>query len=63
MSVNVKVSLLLRKFTNGQEVVEVPAGSPIECLHSLEERSPGIGSWIWDKNGGLRSQVMVTNSL
>jgi len=57
MSVKVRVSPLLRKFTNGQEIVEVTGYSPIECLHNLEAEFPGMRRWLYDKRGKLRPQV------
>ena len=36
MSVKVRVSSLLRKFTDGREVVEVTGHSAAKCLHNLE---------------------------
>jgi len=57
MSVKVRVSSLLRKFTNGQELVEVPGNSPLECLHNLESQFPKIRKWLYDKQGELRPQV------
>lgn len=57
MSVNVRISSLLRQFTNGQEFVEVPTNSPLECLHSLVRQFPKIKKWLYDKQGELRPQV------
>jgi molybdopterin converting factor small subunit len=57
MSVNVKISLILQKFTDGQEMVEVPTDSPLECLHSVEKKFPKIRKWLYDKQGELRPQV------
>lgn len=57
MSVKVRVSSLLRKFTNGQEVVEVAGHSATECLHNLEVQFPGIRQWLYDKQGNLLPQV------
>lgn len=57
MSVKVRVSSLLRKFTNWQELVEVTGYSPVECLHNLEAQFPSIRRWLHDKQGQLRPQV------
>jgi molybdopterin converting factor small subunit len=57
MSVNVKISPLLRKFTNGQEIIEVPTNSPLECLHSVERQFPKIKKWLYNKHDELRLQV------
>jgi molybdopterin synthase sulfur carrier subunit len=57
MSVKVRVSSLLRKFTDGQEVVEVTGHSATECLHNLEVQFPRIRQWLYDKQGNLLPQV------
>lgn len=57
MSVTVKVPSLLRKYTNGQELLKVPGYSPIECLHNLVVQFPSIRKWLYDKQGELRPQV------
>jgi len=57
MSVKVKVSSLLRKSTNGQELVEVTGNTPLECLHSLQSKFPKMKKWLYDKKGELRPQV------
>jgi molybdopterin converting factor small subunit len=57
MGVTIKVSSLFRRFTNGQEFVEVTGNSPMECLHELEARFPKIKRWLYDKQGNLRPQV------
>jgi molybdopterin converting factor small subunit len=59
MTVKVKLSLLLRKFSNGEEVVEVSVGTPLACLRELEGRCPGIEEWLYDKQGELKSQVWL----
>jgi molybdopterin synthase sulfur carrier subunit len=57
MSVTVKVPSLLRKYTNGQELLEVPGYSPMECLNNLVVQFPGLSRWLYDKQGELRPQV------
>jgi molybdopterin synthase sulfur carrier subunit len=57
MSVKIRVSSLLRKFTNGQEVVEVTGHSAAECLHNLELQFPDIRQWLYDKQGNLLPQL------
>ena len=54
-----KLSLLLRKFTDGQEVVEVSGNTALGCVRSLEAQHPGIGEWLYDKKGELRSQTWL----
>jgi len=57
MSVKIRVSSLLRKFTNWQEVVEVAGHNALECLHNLEVQCPDIRQWLYDKQGKLLPQV------
>jgi molybdopterin converting factor small subunit len=56
MSVKIKVSSILRKYTNRQECVEVKGGTPLECLHDLEAQFPAIKRMLYDKQGALRPQ-------
>ena len=57
MGVTIKVSPLFRRFTNGQEFVEVTGNSTMDCLQELESRFPKIKRWLYDKHGNLRPQV------
>lgn len=57
MGVTIKISSLFRRFTNGQEFVDVTGNSPVECIHELETRFPKIKRWLYDKQGNLRPQV------
>jgi molybdopterin converting factor small subunit len=57
MSVKVRISSLLRKYANGQELLEVTGYSPVECLHNLVVQFPNIRRWVYDKQGELRPQV------
>ncbi|MBA7713772.1 hypothetical protein ES703_122782 [subsurface metagenome] len=57
ISVKVKIPLILRQFTNGQEVVEVPASNALECLHNLTAQFPSLRRWLYNKQGELRPQV------
>ena len=57
MSIKVKVSLILRQFTNGQELVEVTGQNPIECLHDFVAQFPDAGRWLFDEQGEVRPQV------
>ena len=58
MSVTVKVSPLLRRYTNGKESVKVKVNSPIECLHALEAKYPDLKRLLYDKQGKLVPMVM-----
>jgi len=57
MSVKVRISSLLCKYANGQELLEVTGYSPVECLHNLVVQFPDIRRWVYDKQGELRPQV------
>lgn len=56
--VTVKVSPLLRRYTNDKESVKVKGNSPIECLHALEAKYPDLKRLLYDKNGALLPRVM-----
>ena len=53
MSVRVRLSSLLYKFANCQEVVEVGESSLVECLRSVEAQCPGVRQWLYNKEGEL----------
>lgn len=55
MSVKVKLHPYLRKFAQGQSVVEVSGHIVAECLDDLEAKSPGIKQQLLDEQGKLRS--------
>jgi sulfur-carrier protein len=57
MAVKVKISFHLRRFTDGQEFVEVTGNTPLECIHDVESQFPGIKQYIYDKHGDLRPQL------
>ena len=56
--VTVKVSPLLRRYTNDKESVKVKGNSPMECLHALEAKYPDLKRLLYDKNGTLLARVM-----
>jgi len=56
--VTVKVSPLLRRYTNDKESVKVKGNSPMECLHDLEAKYPDLKRLLYDKNGALLPRVM-----
>jgi molybdopterin converting factor small subunit len=58
MSITVKISPLLRKYTNGKESVKVKGHSPMECLHALEAKYPDLKRLLYDKQGKLVPMVM-----
>ena len=59
MSVKVKITTLLLKYTDGQEIVEVDGTTPLECLDEIKSRFPGMRKWLYDKNGELRPQIWL----
>ena len=58
MSVTVKVSPLLRRYTSGKESVKVKGNSPMECLHALEAKYPDLKRLLYDKQSKLVPMVM-----
>jgi molybdopterin converting factor small subunit len=56
MTVRVKVSSLLHKYTNGQEYMEVEGDTSLECIHVLEKQFPALKRLLYDKQGKLRPQ-------
>lgn len=57
MKVKVKLSHLLRQFSELQqepEVFELNGGSnPLECVRIMVERYPSMRKWVYDKEGKL----------
>jgi molybdopterin converting factor small subunit len=56
MKVRVKLSGLLRQFSELQqepEVFEVTGSDPLECLRVMVERYPAMRKWVYDKDGKL----------
>jgi len=56
MKVKVKLSNLLRQFSQLQsepEVFEVSGSNPLECLRVMVERHPSMRQWVYDKDGKL----------
>lgn len=59
MGVRIMHSSLLRKSIGEQEFVEVPEGSPLECLQKLAGQFPEMRFWLYDKNGEVRPQLWL----
>ena len=57
MTVKVKLSNLLRQATDWQEIVEVTARTPEECLHIVVTQFPDVRKWIYDKNGKMWDRI------
>ncbi len=56
--VTVKISPLLRRYTNDKESVKVKGNNPMECLHALEAKYPDLKRLLYDKEGVLLPRVM-----
>jgi molybdopterin converting factor small subunit len=57
MPVTVRLSSLLRQATDWQEVVEVDAQTPEECLQAVVTKFPDVTKWIYDQNGKMWDRV------
>jgi len=57
MGVNVRIPPMMRKCTNGQELVEVAGSTASEVLGKLTAEFPKIRRWLYDKQGTLRPQL------
>jgi len=59
MSIQVKVSLIMRQFTDDQEYVDVTGRSPIECISKFVEKFPDSKRWLYTEDGELQPQVWL----
>jgi molybdopterin converting factor small subunit len=57
MTVKVRLSNLLRQATDWQEIVEVTAKTPEECLQAVVTQFPDVRKWIYDKNGKMWDRI------
>jgi len=55
--VRVKLSALLHRVANWQEVVDVSGETPLQCLEELETRYPDMRKWTRAKDGALLPQL------
>ena len=53
MSVIIRVSAPLRRFTDGQAQIEIKATNVGECLSNLQDRFPSLKQELWNNEGGL----------
>ena len=56
MKVKVKLSNLLRQYSQLQEepeVFEVEGANALECVRVMAERYPSMKKWVYDKEGRL----------
>ncbi len=47
----------MRQATDWQEIVEVDARTPEECLHAVVTQFPDVRKWIYDKNGKMWDRI------
>ncbi|MFH1124939.1 MAG: ThiS family protein [Pseudomonadota bacterium] len=59
MSVKVHLHLTLRRFSNGQETVDVEGNTVGECLKGLVKKFPDMAGSLFDKKGKLLNIVEV----
>jgi sulfur-carrier protein len=59
MAVKVRIPEVLRKLTNGSDLVTLEAGTVKEMLDALEKAHPGIKERICDEQGNVRRFVNV----
>lgn len=59
MSITVHIPTPLRKFTAGQDSVEIAGANISELIENLESSHPGIKSRLCDDKGKLRRFVNV----
>ena len=59
MSVKVHIPTPLRKFTNGNETVELEGTNVSELLKNLEDNHPGIDSRLRGESGKLHRFVNI----
>jgi len=59
MSAKIHIHLTLRRFTDGEQVVEVEGKTVGECIQNLIRKYPDIKSSLLDKRGDLLKIVEV----
>ena len=59
MSLKVVIPTPLRKFTAGQDTVEIEAATIKEVLDKLDSKYPGIRASVCDESGALRRFINV----
>jgi molybdopterin synthase sulfur carrier subunit len=59
MAVKVRIPEVLRKLTNGSDLVTLEAGTIKEMIEALEKAHPGIKERICDEQGNVRRFVNV----
>lgn len=59
MSVQIRLHMTHRQYTDGKAAVEVEGSTVKECLENLVKAYPGIRNKIVDKNGMLSKHIEV----
>ena len=59
MSIRVKMTELLRQYTNSQGTVEVNGSTVSECLDDLIKQYPDTKKWLFDRNGILLVLIRI----
>jgi len=59
MSIRVKMTELLRQYTNSRGTVEVNGSTVGECLDDLIRQYPDTKKWLFDRNGILLVLIRI----
>jgi len=59
MSIRIKMSQILRQFTEDQDTVEASGSTVGECLDDLVRQFPEIKKGLFDKNGILLVLILI----
>jgi hypothetical protein len=57
MTVEVRLSNLLRQATDWRERIEVNARTPEECIQAVLTDFPDVRKWIYDKHGRMWDRI------
>ena len=61
MGISIKMTELLRQYTNSQGTVEVNGSTVGDCLDDLIRQYPDTKKWLFDRNGILLVFIRVNN--
>ncbi len=59
MSITITMSDLLMNATGQREPVELPAGTPLECLQKLSKKLTVLNKWLYDEPEKIRPLVWL----
>ncbi|MFO8011618.1 MAG: MoaD/ThiS family protein [Dehalococcoidia bacterium] len=59
MGVTVTLSDLLKSATGQREPIDVPSGTPVDCLREVVNRVPALGKWIYNDEDELKPHVWL----